>query len=100
MTNEISQKEKIILDLTNGIILSDNKRFKEKGITFRVTLNTSQEDPYESKITVDLIYDDEIIDFIAFFVYEKGEFIINEDTFKNWLNETLNETYQNLIQYD
>jgi hypothetical protein len=100
MTNEISQNEKIILDLTNNILLSGNKRFKEKGIAFRVEMNTSQEDPYESKITIDLIYDDEIIDFIEFYVYEKGGLVKNEEVFKIWFNDTLNETYQNLIQYD
>ena len=99
MNNEITQNEKIIHDLTKEI-LSQDKRFKEKGITFRVTLNTSKEDPYESKITIDLLYDDEIIEFIEFFVYEKGEFIKDLQGFKIWLNETLDKTYQNLIQYD
>jgi hypothetical protein len=99
MNNEITQNEKIIHDLTKEI-LSSEKRYTEKGIAFRVTLNTSKEDPYESKITIDLLYDDEIIDFIEFFVYEKGEFIKDLQGFKIWLNETLDKTYQNLIQYD
>ena len=99
MNNEITQNEKVIYDLTNEVLSSD-KRYKEKGIAFRVELNTTQEDPHESKITIDLLYDDEIIDFIEFFVYQKGELIKDPEAFKNWLHETLNRTYLDLTQYD
>jgi hypothetical protein len=99
MNNEVTQNEKIIYDLTLEI-LSNEKRYKDKGIVFRVKMNTLLEDPYESKITIDLLYDDEIVDFIEFFVYEKGEFNKDVEGIKKWLNETLDKTYQNLIQYD
>ena len=99
MNNEITQNEKVIYDLTMEIISSD-KRYKEKGIAFRVELNTTLEDPYESKITIDLLYDEEIIDFIEFFVYQKGEFIKNAEETKKWLIQTLNRTYLDLTQYD
>jgi hypothetical protein len=99
MNNEITENEKIIHDLTLEI-LSQDKRFKEKGITFRVELNSTQDDPHESKITIDLLYDEEVIDFIEFFVYEKGKLIIHAEEFKNWFIETLNRTYQDLTQYD
>ena len=99
MINEIMQNEKVIYDLTTTI-LSNDKRYKEKGIVFRVELNTLQEDPYESKITIDLLYDDEIIDFIEFSIYEKSKFIKDEVGTKKWLIETLNQTYQDLTQYD
>ena len=81
-------------------ILSNEKRYKEKGIAFRVQLNTSQEDPHKSKITIDLSYDDEIIDFIELFTYEKDGFIKDVEEIKNCLNETLNRTFLNLTQYD
>ena len=99
MNNEITQNEKVIYDITNAILSSD-KRYKEKGVTFRVELNTIQEDPHESKITIDLLYDDEIIDFIEYFVYQKGELIKDAEGFRKWLQETFNSTYQNLTQYD
>jgi len=99
MNNEITQNEKLIYDLTMDI-LSHETRYKEKGIVFRVKLNTLLEDPYESKITIDLLYDDDIVDFIEFFAYEKGDPIKDLDSIKKWLNETLNKTYQNLTQYD
>jgi hypothetical protein len=99
MNNEIAQNEKVINDLTIEILFQD-KRFKEKGIAFRVSLNTSKEDPYESKITIDLLYDEEIINFIEFIVYQKGEFIKDAEETKKWLIETLNRTYQDLTQYD
>jgi hypothetical protein len=99
MNIEITQNEKVILDLTNEILSSD-KRYKEKGIAFRVELNTPNEDPRESKITIDLLYDDEIIDFIEFSVYQKGTLIKNAEETKKWLIETLNRTYQDLTQYD
>ena len=99
MNNEITQNEKIIYVLTMDI-LSHETRYKEKGIVFRVKSNTLQEDRYESKITVDLLYDDDIVDFIEFYAYEKGKFIKDLDAIKKWLNETLNKTYQNLTQYD
>lgn len=99
MNIEITQNEKVIYDLTNEILSSD-KRYKEKGIAFRVELNTAQEDPRESKITIDLLYDDEIIDFIEFSVYQKGTLIKNAEETKKWLIETLNRTYQDLTQYD
>lgn len=100
MNNEIIQNEKIVYDLTNNIILSHNTKFKEKGIAFRVELNTLQNDPYESKIIIDLIYDEEIVDFIEFLVYQNGELIKDAETFKLWFIETLNRTYQDLTQYD
>jgi|ERR1035437_452399 hypothetical protein len=99
MNNEIAQNEKIIHDLTLEIISSD-KRYKEKGIAFRVEMNTTQEELHDSKITIDLLYDDEIIDFIEFFVYQKGELIKDVEGTKKWLKETLNRTYQDLTQYD
>jgi len=99
MINEIAQNEKTILDLTMEI-LSQDKKFKEKGIVFRVNKETFQQDPYESKITIDLLYDDEIIDFIEFIVYENGKLIKSIEMFKNWLIETLNNTYLILTQYD
>jgi hypothetical protein len=99
MNNEITQNEKSIYEVTKEL-LSLDKRFKEKGIVFRVNLDTSQQDPYESKIIIDLLYDDEIVDFIEFFVYEKGDLIKEAEELKNWLKEILDETYQNLTQYD
>jgi hypothetical protein len=99
MNNEITQNEKIIYDLTMEI-LSHETRYKEKGIVFRVKSNTMLEDPHESKITIDLLYDDDIVDFIEFFAYEKGEFIKDLDAIKKWLNESLNKIYKNLTQYD
>jgi hypothetical protein len=99
LNNEITQNEKIIHDVTLDILSSD-KRFKEKGIAFRVELNTVREDPHESKITIDLLYDEEIIEFIEFFVYEKGSLIKDAEEFKKWFIETLNRIYQDLTQYD
>jgi hypothetical protein len=99
MNNEITQNEKVIIDLTNETLSSD-KRYKEKGIAFRVELNTTNEDPHESKITIDLLYDEEIIDFIEFLVYQKGELVKTPEETKKWLIETLNRTYQDLTQYD
>jgi hypothetical protein len=99
MNNEITQNEKLIYDLTMEI-LSHETRYKEKGIVFRVNSNTLQEDPHESKITLDLLYDNDIVDFIEFYAYEKGIFIKDLDALKKWLNEMLNKTYQNLTQYD
>jgi hypothetical protein len=75
MNNEIAQNEKTIHDLTLEI-LSHDKRFKEKGIAFRVELTTTQDDPHESK------------------------FIKDAEEFTKWFIETLNRTYQDLIQYD
>jgi hypothetical protein len=100
MNNEIAQNEKIISDLTADIISDHYVKFKEKGIAFRIQLNTSKKEPYESKITIDLLYDEEIVDFIEFFVYEKEKFIKDVEGFKKWLNASLDKTYQNLIQYD
>jgi hypothetical protein len=99
MNNEITQNEKLIYDLTMEI-LSHETRYKEKGIVFRIKSNTLLEDPYESKITIDLLYDDDIVDFIEFFAYEKGNFIKDIDAIKKWLNESLNKTYQKFTQYD
>jgi hypothetical protein len=99
MNNEITQNEKVIHNLTMEILSSD-KRYKEKGIAFRVEMNSTQEDPHESKITIDLLYDDEIIDFIEFFVYQKGVFIKDAEKTKKWLIEALNRTFQDLTQYD